>query len=61
MWGDYMKKDIEINFKIEDEDKTQKLMAQALADITRMRIEKLPEHLRVKSYDILIEKVKAKI
>lgn len=52
-----MKKQIEVKLNIEDQERTQRLMARALADITRMRIEELPEHLRVKAYDILIEKV----
>lgn len=53
-------KDIEIELNIEDEEKTQRLMAKALAEITRMRIEKLPEHLRVQAYDMLIERLKEK-
>ena len=53
-------KDLEIELNIEDEEKTQRLMAKALAEITRMRIEELPEHLRVKAYDMLIEKLEGK-
>lgn len=53
-------KDLEIELNIEDEEKTQRLMAKALAEITRMRIEELPEHLRVKAYDMLIEKLESK-
>ena len=53
-------KDIEIKLNIEDEEKTQRLMAKALAEITRMRIEELPEHLRVHAYDRLIEDLKGK-
>lgn len=54
-----MKNDIKVELNIKDEDKTQMLMARAMADIVRMRIEELPEHLRIKAYDTLIEKVKA--
>lgn len=56
-----MKEEIKVEVKIKDEKRTRELMARALADITRMRIEELPEHLRVKAYDMLIEKVKEKI
>lgn len=53
-----MKKKIPIEIVADDEEKIPKLMARAIADITKRRIEKLPEHLRVKAYEILIEKVK---
>lgn len=53
-----MKKEIPIEIVTDDESKIEKLMARAIADITKGRIEKLPENLRVKAYDILIEKVK---
>lgn len=52
-----MKKQIKVELNITDEERTQRLMAKALADITRMRIEQLPEHLRIKAYDVLIEKI----
>lgn len=53
-------KDIKIELNIKDPEKTQRLMAKALAEITRMRIEELPEHLRVKAYDMLIDELKEK-
>ena len=53
-------KNVEIELNIKDEKNLEKLMAKALAEITRMRIEELPEHLRVKAYDRLIEKLKDK-
>lgn len=53
-----MKNEIPVEIVTDDEEKIQKLMARAIADITKRRIEKLPENLRVKAYDILIEKVK---
>ena len=54
-----MKKEIKVELNIKDEDKTQRLMARAVADIVRMRIEELPEHIRIKAYEMLIEKVKS--
>ena len=54
-----MKKKIKVELNINNEENTQRLMAKAIADITRMRIEELPNHLQVKAYDILIEKVKS--
>lgn len=53
-----MKKEIQIEIVTDDKEKIQKLMARAIADITKRRIEKLPEHLRVEAYETLIEKVK---
>ncbi|AFS79830.1 hypothetical protein Curi_c28380 [Gottschalkia acidurici 9a] len=53
-----MSKEIKVTIKVDDEEKTKKLMAKAFADITKKRIEKLPEHLRVEAYDILISKLK---
>ena len=54
-----MKAEIKVELNIKDEEKTQKLMARAVANIVKMRIEELPEHLRIKAYDRLIGKVKA--
>ncbi len=54
-----MKKEIPIEIVVEDEQKIQKLMARAIADITKKRIEELPEYLQLEAYDMLIEKVKA--
>lgn len=53
-----MKKEIQIEIVTDDKEKIQKLMARAIADITKRRIEELPEHLRVEAYETLIEKVK---
>lgn len=54
-----MKNEIKVELNIKNEDKTQELMARAVADIVRMRVEELPEHLRIKAYDMLIEKIKS--
>ena len=54
-----MKNEIKVELNIKDEEKTQKLMARAVADIIRMRVEKMPEHLRIKAYDMLIESIKS--
>ncbi len=53
-----MKREVKLELNIKDEENTQRLMARAVADIIRMRVEELPEHLRIKAYDMLIEKIK---
>lgn len=51
---------LKVEINIRNEENTEKLLAKAIADIVRNRIEELPKHLRVKAYENLIEKIKNK-
>lgn len=51
---------MKVELDIRNKKNTEKLLAKAIAEIVRGRIEELPRHLRVKAYDNLIEKINIK-
>ncbi len=52
---------INITVTIPNENKVEELMTEAISEITKNRINKLPEQLRLKVYERLIEATKLKM
>lgn len=52
-----MSNQVKVELEITDEEKSKELMSKAVADIIKMKIEKLPEHLRLKAYDMILKEI----